>query len=799
MVTIEEARRRTEEAKRQIAQQRQALISTRSQLLKAKPGLPTKQQLFQPGLQRLAERKISEVRRTAITQAEQRVGIAEREFEERVTGIVQPSIVEAERRIATAEFQQQFQRDVEAGRKLFKGGISPSLGFQRLPSDVRRFVEFESQAEAELQKSQLQFAQLKNLGLQPIFKQGELKGFNDTINQVSVSIEDLPSHAVQFPQLEKSLINIGVLVPLIGTSFKDTGSFVEAIRIGQELGQEALTLASKEGLAVEVGSVIKKGEGGEFFIPIAPRQETIIPNITFKDLFDFKGQNLTILEKADFLIGGGKFTTDEEGNKFFQASQKGSKRIPLTDLPPQLQDFIEAKGAEQLRLIEEGISKPILSKLPEGQFKQLLETRAPFSTTALLKFVLFAPAFETLAVKKATTKQALKKVVKSDRKKLNDFIKLFEDDFVKGNKGAIRENLRRLINILKNEKNPTLREQGARNLKRIIEELVRKRIISTTAPKVITKTSPITFDFSQALKELLNVPILKGVGGIGFGVKTITSLTPKEKAEVIKTATDKTSLNLKAQLTKVNIEIDKVGISEIQKISLKQKQKVLEKLLITSGLKFKLAQKSQQTLKQRFKQVQKVSLLSGLSQKQVQKQLQRTRQIQRQIQKQVQKPKPIIKIKLKPLPRLKIPIPFSGKSKMLGVKPTAPKPTPKFGFIPFAKQRGKFVRLSKIPLATLPQARSVARLVVDRTLSAQHKIKIVDNPKKVRKARIFRFKKDKFRDFKRRGKKRIPLSNFGEIERRKFRLDTPNETQTIQKFRKSKKFKSLFKVKRKKK
>ena len=85
MVTISEARARTEEAKAQIESQRQQLASSRARLFGAKPPLPTKQELFKPGLQRLAERKISEVRRQEIIRAEQQVSGIQQQFEQRVT------------------------------------------------------------------------------------------------------------------------------------------------------------------------------------------------------------------------------------------------------------------------------------------------------------------------------------------------------------------------------------------------------------------------------------------------------------------------------------------------------------------------------------------------------------------------------------------------------------------------------------------------------------------------------------------------------------------------------------------
>lgn len=122
---------------------------------------------------------------------------------------------------------------------------------------------------------------------------------------------------------------------------------------------------------------------------------------------------------------------------------------------------------------------------------------------------------------------------------------------------------------------------------------------------------------------------------------------------------------------------------------------------------------------------------------------------------------------------------------------------PKVAYFPLIKEFGKFKKLTKHPLP-FKQARSLARFTVDRTLSAQHKLQKIINPKKVIRIRTPKVDEKKFRDYKIRKDKRIPLEDFGEIERRKHRLDTKHETQTIQQFKRRKAFKGLFKIKRKK-
>lgn len=121
------------------------------------------------------------------------------------------------------------------------------------------------------------------------------------------------------------------------------------------------------------------------------------------------------------------------------------------------------------------------------------------------------------------------------------------------------------------------------------------------------------------------------------------------------------------------------------------------------------------------------------------------------------------------------------------------------GFDAYAKENGKYKKLNSKPLKTEAEARKLAAFVVDHTLSASGKVekrtgvKEFQTLKKRPSVQSF-----KFRDYKiRKGKTQFMENEF--IERKQFRLDRASETKSIQSFKKSKNFMSLFAKPKKKK
>ena len=121
----------------------------------------------------------------------------------------------------------------------------------------------------------------------------------------------------------------------------------------------------------------------------------------------------------------------------------------------------------------------------------------------------------------------------------------------------------------------------------------------------------------------------------------------------------------------------------------------------------------------------------------------------------------------------------------MGLDPLRERPKRTFkGFDAFARERGRKVKLNKVPL-TERAAEDLATEVVDKTISARGSVKEIKKPlKKPPKdggtgfSVLNRFK---FREFNinRKGERtnNLPEGNF--IEKRRFRLDTPSEVKEI--------------------
>ena len=97
----------------------------------------------------------------------------------------------------------------------------------------------------------------------------------------------------------------------------------------------------------------------------------------------------------------------------------------------------------------------------------------------------------------------------------------------------------------------------------------------------------------------------------------------------------------------------------------------------------------------------------------------------------------------------------------------------------------------------MKQAEALAKYTADRTLGASARIIPTNKVMKLTNVSVPKVREDKFRGFKIRKGKRIATPNVW-IEKRKFRLDHPNEKQTIQRFRKSKVFKRILGGRKKK-
>jgi hypothetical protein len=217
------------------------------------------------------------------------------------------------------------------------------------------------------------------------------------------------------------------------------------------------------------------------------------------------------------------------------------------------------------------------------------------------------------------------------------------------------------------------------------------------------------------------------------------------------------------------------------------------------NLKLKNFQSNITKLKQELKEKQRLklpqsSILSTRTQLITrQRQVQNLKQVQKIAQKLKLKQRQLLKRRVTTIRRPRVPpgaFPLIPTPLLIGVEPKKKVvkkiPSKKLGYHSFAKQKGRFIKLSKRPL-TKSKALDLSAFFVDKSLSATGRIRRAKKPAKKPLIKIpdkyFKKTAKKYRLFKIKKGKKVPLVNEF-IELRKFRLDTKRETQTIQQLRK---------------
>jgi len=236
-----------------------------------------------------------------------------------------------------------------------------------------------------------------------------------------------------------------------------------------------------------------------------------------------------------------------------------------------------------------------------------------------------------------------------------------------------------------------------------------------------------------------------------------------------------------AVITAVTAKVKPVGILRspvLLRTRLLQSQ--LIKLKTQQSQLIKTAQRQKQKPTQAFKS------FSALRVEQTQKLTQKTKlrlkaiQIQRiKVGRQLTRERSKAKLKLKPTLKLEDGIGIRQK----GIAPFKKKVVKEQGYHALFKKGNKFIRINRSPV-TKNQALDLGARVVDRSLSATFKIKKTNRKAKPPQIRIsrnyFKNTQRKFRDFKIRKGKQVPLKNKFIERKGKPRLDTGGERRKIQ-------------------
>lgn len=552
--------------------------------------------------------------------------------------------------------------------------------------------------------------------------------------------------------------------------------------------------------------------------------ETLIPKIKKLGLspahFPFKERDLA-QDFANFLSKKFPNTVIQQDGQVLIKDVRGEFFPVRKEVLPQA--LLEIQGQKALKKLNDviGVRLTKLLKAPKGKFifdpvkkkvifdpdrqvipKFITDTKISISTTAMAKWILFSPFLATGAAKKGskTSRQTQKVIVRKTNKDAKRLIRAFENEFKKGNQKVIVKKLGELIKIVKNEKDPFLKEIGIRNLKLLTDDLIAKEIIRPRAVTfgkipsgfllgkgkgvVIEGKIPTGFLdqkpnivlenlLPQIKEQLIKVPVLKDTGTLGI-FAAFRGVRPKGR--VIITINDIGRTEGKIQGLEKELESEKiketVAVTEFTKSSSKSRQNTLAGQL----------QKEKQKL--------------GELQDTLTDQLQKQPQVFKQPQLQAQPfPQPqILKQQLKfarriprfrigfptlvkPVPFLFPPIPSPLKKKKLKVAV----PSAMLGYNAFARTKGKFEKLNRVPL-TKRNALNLSSFIVDNSVSATGGIRKTTKPPQKSKLRIpkgyFSKTQNKYRFFKIVNKKKVITPNSF-IEKRKHRIDTSGEKKQL--------------------
>ena len=311
------------------------------------------------------------------------------------------------------------------------------------------------------------------------------------------------------------------------------------------------------------------------------------------------------------------------------------------------------------------------------------------------------------------------------------------------------------------------------------------RQITNLKSRLIGSPGSITLALANKLEQpikvvpgvvpFVTVPSAFGFAGGIFSGRPLTAAEVEELNQPVTTIEDFSirQNSLISNIPRIDSKLE-LAQGQIQKLSqdlkTKQEQKISQRSITLTRQQLNNAQRQITTLKQVQKLAQKLKL--------------KQQQIQRKAITQIGVPR--LKLPFKPLILPLLITPGIDKKKKPKKVPAIPI-SKRVGYEAFAKQRGKIIKISKVPVVK-KKAGDIAAFFVDRTLSATGLIKKTDKKAQKPKLKVPADYLDKnirkFRFFKIRKGERIPLKNMF-IEKRKFRLDKPNESQTIQKLRKT--------------
>ncbi len=537
---------------------------------------------------------------------------------------------------------------------------------------------------------------------------------------------------------------------------------------------------------------------------VDPKVEVGVPIFTQAEVDKAKASKLLRGETLPdtYIIAGEKAGEEKyvEKQDFVKSIQGKTYGQLLKESPPSIihKFFLDTLGTTYVKFIDKKTSKVLgTRKMTDAEVKKW---GATFGTIFMGAF--FSPAFQTGA-KKVTQKQVQKEVSKTKFDKLGDFYNTVKRDLAK--KGAGDSQIKYLNDLAKkiNKNDP----KAVKGFTDLVKDLYNKGIFKGFPQKFYTP-SPSQPKYKLIVEILGNIPSMKGAGVVVGAVSSATQKTtpkiiipkttitkPKQATDIVKKAI-KDLEEAKNQSQKTNQAVTKVQTQKTKQSVVKATTEIQKNNQAVATAQVQ-EQKTKQALATAQTQVQKTK--QALATAQVQKTKQKTIQKTKQVQKQVNKLKEKLKNKQKIVTIFK-----SGLKRMEKTKGKAKKkirliPLPKIKLkrVP-TKKKGKkansyhvyakplygkkLVKVTKKPISK-KRAEDLRNVLIDQSLSRQGKIKgSVSKPSKAHLKAPLGYSKrtrHKFRKYKVRKGKRIPLKHGKVIEKRKYFSDVASERKRL--------------------
>ena len=768
MVTIAQAKIQLQTQRTALESQRQQ-IQQRTQQPRLSPAqlrAQTRQALAQRDLERKSLASIRQQALQTLKPVEQELT----KFESEIKSV--------EKEIQVAEKERS---DFAQAKKLFTTGVTDPAA----SPGVKRFLR-EFQAGRELQvesKIKEEIQTLEERGLTPIFVDGELRGFEDALAKQSRTLADIKPVVIEGKlvgvedirfQLSRQLkvpIEVGVTPPELPPGIVRAGETnIEQLARNIKESIPQLKFIKDEDLRrILQRTVFTTGLptiiGTERFLRSELKQALADPTGAFKFRPDQADPIADLIFEvaegfgAGALIGKGVTLIRGAGARFLPKTLTGSSRFNRITTILGTAGIITLTGAAGLSIAktfkDEGEDAAILQTIG------LISFGVGFTATGLRSLPQAKKEFDQVA-------NLLKRVVPVGKRgearfdQLGVFFRKKERDRFGELKQLDRKDIERSQEVLNKLEKRIAEAKTSKEQLKILAE-IKKKLTTPQAKK----------NFEIFVLGLINKQVIK---------LPRVEIKPGELVAVVPRVKSRSRLN-ELRRIQTNLARNQRRITQSKK-PLGQRYKEAQGITVT------LALTTTQRIAARQQERQKAIEKQRIQQKNIQKTRQRlilrTRTISKTALRQLLRQsfkislKPKIAVRLKPLVFGVPIIPFPRKRKIKKIVKILPFDIKGKSFDVLTRRKGKFIVFAK----NLPPNRAKRRLAIrlDNRISASGRIVPSSKPPKKKDIARFNIPQKIFR-FPKKNSPLIKPNTFTIVEKRKFRINTPQEKESLREAR----------------